>query len=98
MRNATALCGHLFGVTGIVGISDVCRALVESRSNPAFPAHARPCRAFRVKGPALLRRPRTADICECAAGMALLVPMINLYGAIGTFAHQHSWPWILLPP
>src|ERR1700751_5820041 len=46
------------GVTGIVGISDVRRALVESRPNPVFPAHARPCRAFRVKGPALLRRPR----------------------------------------
>jgi len=28
-------------VTGIFGISDVRRALVESRSNPAFPAHAR---------------------------------------------------------
>jgi len=30
MRNVTALCGSLFGVTGIVGISDACRALLES--------------------------------------------------------------------
>jgi hypothetical protein len=27
MRNATALCGCLFGVTGIVGITDICRVL-----------------------------------------------------------------------
>ena len=48
MRNATALCGCLFGVTGIVGISDVCRELLESRSNPAFPARARPWAAARL--------------------------------------------------
>jgi len=38
-------------VTGIFGISDVRRALVESRSNPAFPAHTRPCCAFASRVP-----------------------------------------------
>jgi len=66
MRNATALCGCLFGVTGIVDIADVWRALLESRSNPALSARARPWPGVPREGPRAVRRSHTADIWDRA--------------------------------
>ncbi len=54
MRNATALYGCLFGVTGIVDITDVRRELLESCSNPAFPAMLDVCQPHQ---PARIPRP-----------------------------------------
>jgi hypothetical protein len=46
MRNATALCGCLFGVTGLINITDLCRVLHKSDVN--IRAQVRPDAAPRT--------------------------------------------------